>query len=106
VIKVRREFLSTDADAIGTRVLLARFHPLADKRQVVVVALVVCGPDGASLQAPPPTGAFSASDSLVRKLRYLIEHAAPNPFESLRKLRSQFWSFTEFNPLEEKESQA
>ena len=97
--------MSSDVDAIETRVLLARFHPRADERQGVVVALVVCGPGGASLQAPPPTGAFSGSASLVRKLRYLVEHAAPNPFESLRKLRSQFWSFTELNPLEEKESE-
>lgn len=98
--------MSTDADTIETRVLLARFHPLADDRQVVVVGLVVCRPDGASLQAPPVTGAFSASAGLVSKLRYLIERAAPNPFESLRKLRSQFWSFIEFNPVDEKESDA
>ncbi len=96
--------MSPDAHAIETGVLLARFHPLADNRQVVVVALVVCGPDGASLQAPPLTGAFSASASLLGKLRYLIERAAPNPFESLRKLRSRFWSFIEFNPVDEKES--
>ena len=95
--------MSTDAT---TRVLLARFHPLADDSQVVVVALVVCGPGGASLQEPPLTGAFSASAGLLSKVRYLIERAAPNPFESLRKLRSQFWSFIEFNPLEEKESEA
>jgi hypothetical protein len=101
--------LSTDAGAIETRVLLARFHPLADDRQVVVVGLVVCAPDGASLQAPPLTGAFTASVGLVSKLRYLIERATPNPFESLRKLRSQFWSFIELNPVQkvdEKESDA
>lgn len=98
--------MSTDVDAIETRVLLARFHPLADDRQVVVVGLVVCAPDGASLQAPPLTGVFTASAGLLSKLRYLIERAAPNPFESLRKLRSQFWSFIEFTPMKEKESDA
>ncbi len=98
--------MSTDAGVIETRVLLARFHPLADNRQVVVVGLVVCAPEGASLQAPPLTGVFTAPAGLLIKLRYLIERAAPNPFESLRKLRSQFWSFTELNPMEEKESDA
>jgi hypothetical protein len=101
--------LSTDAGAIETRVLLARFHPLADNRQVVVVGLVVCAPDGASLEALPLSEASTASASLVDKLRYIVERAVPNPFESLRRLRSQFWSFIELNPMQkvdEKETDA
>jgi hypothetical protein len=98
--------LPTDAIAIENRILLARFHPLADDRQIVIVGLVVCDPHGPSLQAPPWTRGFTAPAGLLSKLRYLIEQAAPNPFESLRQLRSQFWSFIEFFPVEEKEPDA
>lgn len=98
--------MPSDAGVIETRVLLARFHPLADDRQVVVVGLVICAPDSTSLQAPPLTGVFTASAGVLSKLRYLVERAAPNPFESLRTLRSRFWSFIEFKPVEEKESDA
>jgi hypothetical protein len=97
--------LPTDTAIPETRVLLARFHPLADDRQIVVVGLVVCAPEGASLQAPPPTGSFTAPASLLVKLRFLVARASPNPFESLRKLRSRFWSFIELIPVE-KESDA
>jgi hypothetical protein len=97
--------LPTDAGVSESKILVARFHPLADDRQIVIVGLVVCAPHGASLQAPPSTGAFTAPAGLLIKLRYLVERAAPNTFESLRKLRSRFWSFIEFFPVE-KESDA
>jgi len=87
-----------DAGASESKILVARFHPLADDRQIVIVGLVVCAPHGASLQAPPATGRFTAPAGLLIKLRYLVERAAPNPFESLRRLRSRFWSFIEFSP--------
>ena len=82
------------------RVLLARFHPLADDTQIVVVGRVVCAADGATLDAASPSGLFQAPATLLLKLRYLIERAAPDPFESLRKLRSRFWSFVEISPSE------
>ena len=91
--------------SVETRVLLARFHPMADDREIVVVGLVVCAPEGARLQAPPLTGVFTASAGLLSKLRYLVARATPNPFESLRKLRSHFWSFIEVIPVK-KESDA
>ena len=98
--------MPTDAAAIDNRILLARFHPLADDRQIVIVGLVVCAPDSARLHAPPATGVFTAPAGLLSKLRYLVEQAAPNPFDSLRQLRSQFWSFIEFVPVEGKEPDA
>ena len=61
---------------------------------------MVCAPEGAHLDAASLGGLFQAPATLLRKLRYLIEHAAPNPFESLRKLRSRFWSFVEITPSE------
>ena len=85
---------------VPPRVLLARFHPLADDSQIVVIGRVVCSPDGAHLDAVLPGGLFQAPATLLLKLRYLIERAAPNPFESLRKLRSRFWSFVEITPSE------
>jgi hypothetical protein len=94
----------------GVKVLLARFHPLADDSQIVVVGRVVCDAGTARLDAASLTGIFSAPASLLIKLRYLIEHAAPEPFDRLRKLRSQFWSFVDVShdPREsgEKESDA
>ena len=96
--------MPTDAIApavpLPPRVLLARFHPLADDSQIVVVGRVVCAADGAHLDAASLGGLFQAPATLLLKLRYLIERAAPNPFESLRKLRSRFWSFVEITPSE------
>ncbi len=96
--------MPTDALApsvpILPRVLLARFHPLADDSQIVLVGRVVCAADGAHLDAASPGGRFQAPATLLLKLRYLIERAAPDPFESLRKLRSRFWSFVEITPSE------
>ncbi len=85
---------------IAPRVLLARFHPLADDSQIVVVGRVVCAADGAHLDSASLGGLFQAPATLLLKLRYLIERAAPDPFESLRKLRSRFWSFVEITPSE------
>jgi hypothetical protein len=84
-----------------TRILVARFHPLADDTQVVVVGQVICATHGTSLRPASLNGTFTASATLLAKLRYLIERAAPNPFDSLRKLRSQFWSFVEITPQEQ-----
>jgi hypothetical protein len=85
---------------LAPRILLARFHPLADDSQIVVIGRVVCAADGAHLDAASPGGLFQAPPTVLLKLRYLIERAAPNPFESLRKLRSRFWSFVEITPSE------
>jgi hypothetical protein len=84
------------------KILLARFHPLADDSQIVVVGRVVCAADGAHLDAASLTGLhrFKAPAALLVKLRYLIERAAPDPFDSLRRLRSRFWSFVEITPAE------
>ncbi len=79
----------------AVKVLLARFHPLADDSQIVVVGRVICDGGTARLDAATLTGVFSAPASLLIKLRYLIERAAPEPFDRLRKLRSQFWSFVD-----------
>jgi hypothetical protein len=80
------------------KVLLARFHPLADDSQIVVVGRVVCAADGAHLDAESLTGLHRFNAPLLVKLRYLIERAAPDPFDSLRRLRSRFWSFVEIIP--------
>ena len=94
----------------SVKILLARFHPLADDSQIVVVGRIICDGGNARLDAATLTGVFSAPASLLIKLRYLIERAAPDPFERLRKLRSQFWSFVDIShdprPSGEKESDA
>jgi len=82
------------------RVLLARFHPLADESRIVVVGRVICAADGAYLDAASPGSLFAAPATLLLKLRYLIDRAAPDPFDSLRRLRSRFWSFVEITPSE------
>jgi hypothetical protein len=76
-------------------VLLARFHPFADDSQIVVVGRVICVGTEAWLDPASLAGLFAAPASMILKLRYLIERSAPEPFERLRGLRSQFWSFVD-----------
>jgi hypothetical protein len=95
----------TNAAALSTRVLQARFHPLADDREIIVVARVICAGDETRLEPATLTGLFAAPASVLLKLRYLVQRSAPDSFERLRALRSRFWSFVEIGPPD-KESDA
>jgi hypothetical protein len=88
------------------RVLQARFHPLADDREIIVVARVICAGEQAHLEPATLTGLFAAPASVLLKLRYLVQRSAPHSFESLRALRSRFWSFVEISAPDAKEPDA
>lgn len=81
------------------KILEARFHPHSKKAGVPIpVARVVC--DNARTLVEPievPVSRLQPFDAgaLMRKLHFLVESATPRPFEQLKTLRSDFWSFAE-----------
>ena len=69
--------------------LEARFHPKKkDGDAVVVVGRVRC--EGRHAVIEP-----LASGEMFEKLCYLVRQSEPEPYERLRSLRSEFWSFVE-----------
>ena len=76
------------------RVLEARFHPRGRTQPDLVMLgyLVWRSPRE---EHPIFEPARAAVPVLVRaKLEYLIETSAPDSFERLQRLRSEYWSFT------------
>jgi len=82
------------------RILEARFA--IDKRRrkrYVVIGRVYCS--GRRALISPTTGACEAVHmdialcSMVEKLCYLLRNSGANPFDGLRSLRSDFWTFVE-----------
>jgi len=76
------------------RVLEARFHPRGRTQSDLVVLgyLVWRSPRE---EHPIFEPARAVVPALVRaKLEYLIETSAPDSFERLQRLRSEYWSFT------------
>jgi hypothetical protein len=81
------------------RVLEARFHPLSKKTGTPVpVARVLCDREQTIVEPIDPQlrrlHPFDR-DALMKKLTFLVDSAKPRPYEQLRTLRSQFWSFAE-----------
>jgi len=71
--------------------LEARFHP--QKRAgngVVVVGRVRC--DGTSAEVEP-----LSNGEMLEKLLFLVRESEPKPYERLKALRSDFWSFVEID---------
>jgi hypothetical protein len=82
------------------RVLEARFHPDQNAtRDFVVVGHVVWNEDAPTSQPQirPARSTLSsrAPDAMLAKLQYLVEITAPQSFQALQGLKSQFWSFVD-----------
>lgn len=83
------------------RVLEARFHARArDEEEVIVVAYVVWDKDRdrPSVQPSPSLMASMAPATMLAKLQFLVERSAPEAFDSLKALKSQYWSFVDVTP--------
>ena len=71
--------------------LEARFHPQKKSGNgVVVVGRVRC--EGSSAHVEP-----EREGEMLEKLLYLVRESEPEPYERLRALRSDFWSFVEID---------
>jgi hypothetical protein len=84
---------------MDSRILEARFHP---RRKAggpwIVVGRVCCRGDDVRIEAAcvdPRDEPGGATLTMLEKLRYLVGASLPKPFERLRQLRSEFWSFVE-----------
>jgi hypothetical protein len=82
------------------RVLEARFHPhKRNGTSAIVVGRVYCEGPRAIVQGVDAPGRVPGfvHDAMVEKLRYLVRSCGPRPYEGLRKLRSDYWSFIELS---------
>jgi hypothetical protein len=82
----------------GMRVLEARFHPRKrDGASTIIVGRVYC--DGETTRVESSNGSSNApitfQEAMVEKLRYLVRSCGLRPYDGLRKLRSDYWSFVE-----------
>ncbi len=81
------------------RVLEVRFHPHTKSVATsYVVARVWCGTGAAQIEPIRSAAAEEArldAEAVLAKLRFLVDVSRPAPFEPLRKLRSDYWSFVE-----------
>jgi len=80
------------------RILEARFHDEKTSGPFIIVGHVYC--DGPRAVIKPARDELERPDvqpiaPMVEKLRYLVQKSKPYPFEGLRGLRSNFWSFVE-----------
>jgi len=82
------------------RILEAHFHPMSRARPGVsfVVARVYCD-DGAGVSVEPVLSAIDDSAQLA-KLRYLVAQADGDAYATLRRLRSEYWSFEPVGPVD------
>jgi hypothetical protein len=83
------------------RVLEARFHSRnRGEDQIIVVAHVVWDRDRdrPSVQLSPSLMATTAPATMLAKLQFLVESSAPETFNRLKALKSQFWSFVDVTP--------
>ena len=83
------------------RVLEARFNVQHKTGAVtVVVGRVLCDGRQAVIEPAPATATVQHLDqsAMLTKLRFLVEASLPMPFERLRQLKSDFWSFVEIDP--------
>lgn len=80
-------------------VLEARFHPIPDEPQnVVVVGHVVWEDEVDERPQVQPSRALMADRSrstLLSKLQYLVAVTSPGSFRRLQRLPSKFWSFVD-----------
>jgi hypothetical protein len=83
------------------KVLEARFHPGKRTGDIfVVVGRVCCNGRGAVITPGQPPSRSTANirldfTAMVEKLRYLVRASGTKPFEKLRQLHSEYWSFIE-----------
>jgi hypothetical protein len=87
------------------RVLEARFHSRTrGEDEVIVVARVVWyeEPNHPSVQPSPSLLETTAAGAMLAKLQFLIESAAPDTFDRLKALKSQYWSFADVTPAVER----
>jgi hypothetical protein len=83
------------------RVLEARFHPKLGSPFLIVAHLVwpERPTDAPSVVQPAPSLMEQASArTFISKIEYLVHATAPDCFDRLQRLRSQFWSFVEVAP--------
>jgi hypothetical protein len=83
------------------RVLEARFRPEMESPFLIVGHLVWLGPPEDDTPIVQPAAALMRKDgsgTFLSKLDYLVSSTAPDCFERLQHLRSQFWSFVEVAP--------
>jgi hypothetical protein len=81
------------------RVLEARFHPWRKAcGPFLVVGRVIFRHKQPEIQ-PTPAGIEEqpepTEETMLQKLAYLVSRSRPDPFDRLRSLRSDFWSFVE-----------
>jgi len=83
------------------RVLEARFYPqrIGDE-DFIVVAHVVWDRDRDRPSVQPSRSLIGseAPATMLAKLQFLVESSAPETFNRLKALKSQFWSFVEVSP--------
>lgn len=76
------------------RVLEARFHPRRkDQPEVVTVGFLVWRRQGWRERPVFQPVQMAAPGPVLSKLRYFVAVTAPDSYERLQTLRSEFWSF-------------
>ena len=80
--------VSNDNGQVEVRHLEARFHPQGRADEYTVVGTIVCRGTWAVVELVADLSATVAAN-----LRYLTIMSRPRPFETLRTLDSQHWSF-------------
>jgi hypothetical protein len=84
----------------AVRALEARFHPSKRTAEAfIVVGRVVFSGGRRSIEPPDPVrrGTTLPSGVMLEKLEYLVGAGGGRPYESLRDLRSDYWSFVEID---------
>jgi len=91
------DIVSNDNAQVEVRCLEVRFHPTGQADKYAVVGTILCRGAWAICALAADLGlripASISAASIAANVRYLTIMSRPRPFETLRAMDSQYWSF-------------